>query len=100
MRNKGQFSRQQPAKTKEDIRRLNEYKPPAPARLNPLSNFGMAKFMRHTEEDDELALTLNNMGKKPMAIFRDEEAPSPGMLALMITILSCSNWLRPHREPS
>lgn len=57
----------------------------------------MARFMRHTEEDDELALTLNNMSKrKPVTVFRDEEAPSPGKLADMTVVLSRANCFRPH----
>lgn len=67
-------------RTNAEIRKLNEYQPAARSSQNPLTSFGMQKFMRHTEEDDELALTLNNMGKKPMAVFRDDE-PSPGKSA-------------------
>ena len=60
--------------------------------VNPLSGYGNQKFMRHTEEDDELALTLNNMGKKPMAVFRDkEEEPSPGKPLLRPVTIDVTN---------
>lgn len=68
--------------------------------VNPLSGYENQKFMRHTEEDDALALTLNNMGKKPMAVFRDkEEEPSPGKPAPKFVTMVVTNYLGRTESP-
>lgn len=91
-RYKGQLLRSQPARTAADIQRLNQFKQPMRTTINPLSGYGNQKFMRHTEEDDELALTLNNMGKKPIPVFRDkEEEPSPGKPPLKLVAMAVTN---------